>query len=61
MTGISEFIGLSPEADEDPEPVPAEKKEQLRELCLWLYGSKKEETLPVIRVTESRPATPRQE
>ena len=47
--GISEFIGLSPEADEDPEPVPAEKKEQLRELCLWLYGSKKEETPPVIR------------
>ena len=47
--GISEFIGLSPEADEDPEPVPAKKKKELRELCLWLYGSKKEETSPVVR------------
>ena len=48
-TGISEFIGLSPEADEDPEPVPAEKKEALGELCLWLYGSKKEETRPIVQ------------
>ena len=51
-TGISEFIGLTPEVpevDEDPEPVPEDKKEQLQELCLWLYGSKKEETRPVVR------------
>ena len=48
-SGISEFIGLTPETDEDPEPVPADKKEELRELCLWLYGSKKEETQPVVQ------------
>ncbi len=47
--GISSFIGLRPEADEQPEPVPAEKGQELRELCLWLYGSKREETRPVVQ------------
>ena len=46
--GISAFIGLQPETDEDPEPVPPEKKEELRELCLWMYGSKKENKPPVV-------------
>ena len=32
-----------------PEPVPPEKKEALGELCRWLYGSKKEETRPVVQ------------
>ena len=48
-TGISTFIGLRPESEEDEEPVPPEKKESLRELFLWLYGSKREETRPVIQ------------
>lgn len=47
-SGISTFLGLRSETDEDPEPVPPEKKEELRELCLWMYGSKREETPPVI-------------
>jgi len=47
--GISDFIGLQPETDEQQEPVPIEKKEELRELCLWMYGSKKEQTPPVIQ------------
>lgn len=46
--GISSFIGLRPETEEDEEPVPFEKKKELGELCLWMYGSKKEETPPVI-------------
>ncbi len=46
--GISAFIGLRPETEEKLEPVPAEKKEELRELCLWMYGSKREDTPPVI-------------
>ena len=33
-------------SDEEPEPVPLEKKEELRELCLWLYGSRKGIRLP---------------
>ncbi len=46
--GISAFIGLRPETDEDPEPVPLDKKNELGELCRWMYGSKKEEIPPVI-------------
>ncbi len=46
--GISQYIGLSPAGDEDPKPVPAENKKQLEELCLWLYGSKKQDKPPVI-------------
>ena len=48
-TGISSFIGLRPESDEELEPVPLENSEQLRELFLWLYGSKKEDTRPVVQ------------
>ena len=46
--GISTFIGLRPETEEDQEPVPDEKKKELGEICLWMYGSKKEKTPPVI-------------
>lgn len=48
-SGISTFIGLRPGSEEEMVPVPIEKKEQLRELFLWLYGSKKEEIRPVIQ------------
>ena len=46
--GISAFIGLRPETDEDENPVPNENKKELGELCLWMYGSKKSEKPPVI-------------
>ena len=47
--GIASFVGLRPETEENEEPVPPAKKDELRELCLWLYGSKSEEKRPVIR------------
>ena len=47
--GIASFIGLRPETEENEEPVPTEKEDELRELCLWLYGSKREDKRPVIR------------
>ena len=47
--GISDFIGLRPETDEQQEPVPIGKKHELRELCLWMFGSKKEQFPPVIQ------------
>ena len=47
--GISEFIGLRSETDEQQEPVPAEKKKELGELFLWMYGSKRENVPPVIQ------------
>ena len=46
--GISAFIGLRPETDEDQDPVPLDRKNELGELCRWMYGSKKEEVPPVI-------------
>ena len=47
--GISTFIGLRPETEEDQKPVPANKKDELGELCLWMYGSKRKQTAPVIQ------------
>lgn len=46
--GIGGFIGLSSAVDESPEPVPADKIGELRELCLWMYGSKKKGKPPLI-------------
>lgn len=47
--GISTFIGLRSETEEDPEPVPVKKKKELGELCLWMYGNRKENKPPVIQ------------
>ncbi|MDE0142217.1 MAG: hypothetical protein OXI80_01390 [Caldilineaceae bacterium] len=47
--GISEFIGLRPETEEQQNPVPEDKKKELGELCLWMYGSKREQELPVVQ------------
>ena len=47
--GISSFIGLRPAADEEADPVPREKVDQLRELLVWMYGSRREEAPPVIQ------------
>jgi len=46
--GISAFIGLRSEPEDDQKPVPIERKGELRELCLWMYGSKREEMPPLI-------------
>lgn len=47
--GISSFLSLRPAEDERSEPVPDEKGENLRELLIWLYGSKSEKRHPVIQ------------
>lgn len=47
--GVSEFLNLRPESDEERDPVPANKKSELRELLVWLYGSKSEKKPPVIQ------------
>ena len=47
-TGISEFIGLEAETAEERDPVPPEKREELGELFLWMYGSKRQQKPPVI-------------
>ena len=45
---ISKFIGLRAENSESADPVPSERKVELGELCLWIYGSKKQKTPPVV-------------
>lgn len=45
---ISRFIGLRTESFESTEPVPRDRKVELGELCRWMYGSKKQETPPVV-------------
>ena len=47
--GISSFIGVVSAEAEDPNPVPEEKKEELGDLCVWLYGSKRKDARPIIR------------
>ena len=46
--GIGGFIGLHPTTEESAEPVPADKMEELRDLFLWMYGSRKEEKPPLV-------------
>ena len=47
-SGISEFIGLRDYSFEDTEPVPVERRTELGELFLWMYGSKKRSQPPVV-------------
>ncbi len=47
-SGISEFLALRDVNEESDEPVPVNKIGELRELLVWLYGSKTENKEPVI-------------
>jgi hypothetical protein len=46
---IQNFLGLTAEKGFEPNPIPRSNLEHLRELCIWLYGSKKEHKEPVVR------------
>ncbi len=46
--GISSFVSLKSEGEEAEDPVPSEKLKELGELCVWLYGSKKQKRPPVV-------------
>ena len=47
--GIGEFLNLKSTNEETQDPVPAERKDNLRELLVWMYGSKSEKKPPVIQ------------
>ena len=47
--GIKEFIGISDIEEEVTDPVPPEKLDNLGDLLLWFFGSKKLEQEPVIQ------------
>lgn len=66
--GISTLLGVAAKEDESTSPVPAKNIRALGELCVWLYGSRKEKREPVVRsqnpdlrtldaILESREAT----
>lgn len=46
--GISKFLSLESENAETTTPVPDESIANLGELCVWLYGSKKDKKPPVV-------------
>jgi len=46
--GISAFLSLKQEDEESENPVPKSRLKELGELCVWLYGSKKEKVPPVV-------------
>ena len=47
--GIFNFLSLKSAADESNRPVPRKALANLGELCVWLYGSKKSQTPPLIQ------------
>ena len=47
--GFKEFLSITDANVEDQAPVPADKKDNLQELLLWLYGSKKHTIEPIIK------------
>ncbi|HEX3142476.1 MAG TPA: hypothetical protein VHQ64_00765 [Pyrinomonadaceae bacterium] len=47
--GIRNFLGLKDGAKDNPKPVAKNKIQSLGELCLWMYGSHKENIEPLIK------------
>lgn len=47
--GIRKYLSLPEAEEENPNPVPADKLKELGQLLEWLYGSKRNDTHPVIR------------
>jgi len=47
--GINRFLSLRPSDVEDQRPVPEESVEKLGELCVWLYGNKRDDVQPIIQ------------
>lgn len=46
--GIANFLEIKESNAESKTPVPKAKKKELGELCLWLFGSRREKIPPVI-------------
>lgn len=47
--GISRFLDLKDSGEESKNPVPRNRKKELGEVCVWLYGSKKANKPPVVQ------------
>jgi hypothetical protein len=46
--GISAFLNLKPENEEAKDPVPKNRLKELGEFCVWLFGSARAKTPPVV-------------
>ncbi|MEK6304226.1 MAG: hypothetical protein AABO41_26355 [Acidobacteriota bacterium] len=46
--GYQDFLGITPENSLKANPVPRNKLKELRELMVWIYGSKEENKSPVV-------------
>jgi ParB-like nuclease domain len=46
--GFSEFLNLREDDAESTSPVPAGRMKQLGELCVWLFGSRRQKKAPVV-------------
>jgi hypothetical protein len=49
--GFREYLGLDPNwrtSEPSPDPVPTEKLGELKEVLIWLYGSKEDDIPPVV-------------
>lgn len=47
--GFQQFLGFKSDKGFEPNPVPKKNISKLREICIWLYGSKSENKQPVVR------------
>lgn len=47
--GFKDFLGIAEIDEEEENPVPSEKKDQLSEFLIWLFGSEKREEEPVVQ------------
>jgi hypothetical protein len=47
--GFKEYIGITGVPEDQANPVPNEKKEELGELLTWIYGSKKKDLQPAVQ------------
>ena len=47
--GFTSFLELAPQEDETATPVAHSRMKELREVCVWLFGDKKEGQPPVIK------------
>lgn len=47
--GFKDYLGLWEKDEETTDPVPKDKLENLRNVLVWLYGSRKREIEPVIK------------
>ena len=48
LEGIKSFVRLREFSEELKEPVPADKLEELEELLVWMFGSKKNQQIPIV-------------